>query len=227
MTKGNGMRIKSCLLAAVCLGFALAHAPAFAADSDSAKQDAGKISNQPAERSVSQTSSSGGDGAGAADTKTGDDIDLRITVQPHRPAPKGNKAAETKPKFTIPGVKNAHRRVFSASLAVNRAARNAINAPLVGSQIDLRHGSEQTTIHGPAGTNIGAAPALGLARTEPVIRPPIAQPHVTTIVVPNTANHASISGTGIGHRTANSPAGLGGPAKTLAGINGTSVRPAH
>ena len=220
------MLIKSCLLAAVFVG-ALAQMPVLAADSDTGHQDVGKLSNQPAESSGSQTPSLGADAAGSAGAKTDDDIDLRITVQPHRPGAKANKSAETKVKLIATGVKNAHRRVFSASLGASRTGRNAVSAPIAAPQIDLRRNNEQTQpFHTPVSTGSDVAGTPNLAKPETALHPIPMQPHVTVVTTPDAANHA-ITGTGINRRTANSVTALGGPAKTVAGINGTTLRPAH
>jgi len=207
---------------------ALAHA----ADAGKHKRSpAANLSVAPSNAAPSNSHESSEDKAPAAAAKGTEDIDTRISVQPHRAGTKSGKPGEAKTKLSLPGVKNPHRRVFSPVLASRRTVRNAVSVPVSQQELLERHAREHpfaaSTPHIPAGaigvlgnTGVGVAkPDAGLIRQ--TSSPPSASPGVNSAVV-----NRGISGTSMSHRGV-SPSGLGGPAKTAAGINGTTIRPTH
>jgi hypothetical protein len=84
----------------------------------------------------------------------------------------------------------------------------------------------QVQVPAVAGPPAGAAAAgLAEAKTE-LERPAIAHPIPSTIVSAPIVQRGTIPGTGQ-VRPNPAPSNLGGPAKVVAGINGTSTRPKH
>jgi hypothetical protein len=120
------------------------------------------------------------------------------------------------------------RRVPSPS-ASERVAPNAIGVPVPQPGGVQRFNSRPNGV-GPAGhapAADGGSSAVGLGKNDgrtgslqrlqlPVI--PIAKPTVT--------NRSEINGTTV-NRLRSAPSGIGGPAKAVAGIGGTTVRPRH
>ena len=157
--------------------------------------------------------------------KNTDDIDLRITVQPRHTGSKPAKAGAANVKFSLAGVKNPHRRVFSASRAYQQTQRNAVSVPISQHELllDRRAGEHSLTLpttHLPAAT-IGNT-TLGIVKSgagigHQIIVPPSASPTVLS---------RGISGTNAGRRSVNS-VNIGGPARTAVGLNGTLMRPTH
>jgi len=193
---------------------------------DSAIHDGSKASDSSVGPSGSQPPVSGDAVSGVG--PNANDIDTRITVQPHRrPGAKADTVGQAKAKFTLPTVKNPHRRVFSASGASNRTVRNTVSVPISQQELLERRAGEHplsaSTPHPTAGAiGVVGHTALGMAKSE--------SGFVRQITVPRTASpiivNRGISGTSAGRRGVSS-AVIGGPAKTVAGINGTVIRPAH
>jgi hypothetical protein len=227
MATKSGLRIGSRLLVIALLG-ALTAGAGFAEEAGSSSQDHGKGPDLSAEPGGAPSPSSE-DAASIPGGKNHDDIDTRMSVQPRHPAAKADKVGEAKSKIKLPLVKNLHRRTFSASGASNRTARNAIAVPITEHEGMARQQGEHidlpTALHSPAGTpGIVENNAIGLAKPQPgLARPIIWPPNKSPIVGPIAVTHG-ISGASMGRRGVG-PAGLGGPAKTVAGINGTTVRP--
>jgi hypothetical protein len=69
----------------------------------------------------------------------------------------------------------------------------------------------------PAGSTIGR-----------ITKPPgsFERPTASVIVGPVVVNRSAINGTEL-IRPGSAPSGIGGPAKTVASINGTTIRPPH
>jgi hypothetical protein len=159
----------------------------------------------------------------AADDKKPDDIDTRITVQPHRPGKKPGKVEEVKSKIKSPIV-NLHRRTFSTSL---RAGRNAVGAPLSQREMPMRpHGEHSLSPIAPrfpvaAGAGVTGNRAASVAKSGPPLG-------VANYLHAGSAGigRGAVGGNGSVHRNVGA-AFLGGPATAIAGINGTSVRSKH
>jgi hypothetical protein len=225
MFANSHARIGSRFFAIVLLG--LLPQIAFAEDTEAGGHQGNATSNAAAAPNGSRASSSE-DAVSESAAKNTDDIDTRISVQPRHTGNKPGKAGEAKVKFNLSGVKNPHRRVFSASRANKQAVRNAVSVPITPHEVFDRQGSEHAFIaptqHLPAAT-IGAIgnTTIGIAKTESglvhqMIVPPSASP---------TVLNRNLNGTSAGHRGITS-AGIGGPARTATtGLNGTTIRPPH
>jgi hypothetical protein len=122
-----------------------------------------------------------------------------------RPGFGPEKGRELQPRAGIaaPGNPPPHRALTPPNLTT----RNAIGATV-----------------GPASVGI-SNPAGNSAKTKGTLGEPIAQPQ-RPIVNASSAGQSRIGGAGL-IRPALAPSGLGGPAKTVAGINGTAMRPKH
>ena len=230
MLTDNHSRVGNSLFAVMLLG--LLTQAAFAEDTDAGRHEGNSTSNLSAAPSAppnSAQTSSGENAASESTAKSADDIDTRISVQPRRTGTKPGKVGEARAKLSLPAVKYPHRRVFSASAASRQTVRNAVSVPVSQQELLERHAGEHpfaaSTPHISAGAigvvgNAGvgvAKPGAGLIRQTSL--PP--SPGVGSPML-----NRGISGTSVGHRGVN-PSGLGGPAKTAAGINGTTVRPTH
>jgi hypothetical protein len=175
----------------------------------------------------------GAKGANSSEPHAGDTdaIDTRMVVPSRRSGGSADRARLGNPKFRIgaPASINARRVVTRRTVAP--MTRNAIGltvSPRTGIQ-GQSNGSYGAAVRTPAGETSGA-PASGLGRLSktdsalgrPLITSPGARPAVTAAVVPRGAM------IGAGKiRSSSTPAGLGGPAKSAAGISGTDFRPKH
>jgi hypothetical protein len=226
MATNNHARIGSRFFAIVLLGLLTEVAVAADTDTGTGGRQDDAPSNVSTAPSSSQTSPSG-DAASETAAKNTEDIDTRITVRPHHPGDKPGKVGEVKAKFSLSGVKNPHRRVFSASGANKQTVRNAVSIA-VGQRelLDRRPGEHPFVMpapHLPAGAvGVVGNTTAGIAKTDSGL--------VRQIIVPPSASQTSlnrgISGTTARHRGI-SPASIGGPARTTAGLDGTTIRPTH
>jgi hypothetical protein len=163
-------------------------------------------------------------GAGTPEMRMKDlgPVDTRIAVppQPHRTderrqnpllhSPTGLRAQP--PHIQHPGgaiTRNSIGEVVPSS------AQPGARAPSQGSSPGA--GAPPVTTHGSAGPgNPAAAPGN-----------PAATPfHAAPITAAPEAPRSTINGTGVARR-GNGPSGIGGQAKPLAGINGSTIRPKH
>jgi hypothetical protein len=229
MMSESHLRIGVYLLAIALVLSALPVRTGFAEDVDATHNNR-NVANPSAETGSAQTPS-GEDAASASAGKDSDDIDTRITVQPHSVNGKPGKAGNLKAKPNAPIVKNLHRRTFSASRASTRTLRNAISVPITSHQGMERSLSEHigapSSLRGHAsGTGVPGTETFGSARSEvePARRSP-AQAIGGGIGGPTSLNRG-VSGTSLS-RPGASASGIGGPAKTVAGINGSAIRPSH
>ena len=224
MTAGNHARVGSRVFAIIWLG--LLTQVAFAEDSGAGGRQGGATSNVSAAPSGSQTLPAGNAVSETA-AKNTDAIDTRISVQTRRPGNKSGKAGEVTAKFSLPGVKNPHRRVFSASGASNRTVRNAVSVPVNQHDLSDRQVGAHPLIvpaqHLPAGQiGVVGSTALGIAKSDSgVVRQIIVPPRAS----PTTPNRG-IGGTTAMHRGV-SAVSIGGPARTATGLDGATIRPAH
>ncbi len=241
MSTENRLRISACVLATVLLGALPTVQAVYAEEAGSGTRDSGASNSGTRDSAIhggskgsdSSVGPSGSQPRGSGDAVSGvspnaDDIDTRITVQPHRrPGAKVDTVGQAKGKFTVPTVKNPHRRVFSASGASNRTVRNTVSVPISPQELLERRAGEHplsaSVPHPPAGA-IGMVghTALGTAKSETGFGRQITVPRTASPIIVNRG----ISGTSAGHRGVSS-AVIGGPAKTVAGINGTVIRPTH
>jgi hypothetical protein len=211
------LRIGVYLLAVALFG-ALPVPAAFAEDADGTHNN-GSGANPSAATGGSQAPS-GEDAISASGGREPDDIDTRITVQPHRVNGKPDKATDLKAKPNAPAVKNLHRRTFSASRASTATVRNAISTPITSPQgVERQEGAHlyaPSISHGAA-AGTSARPEVGIVR--PNVSQQFANPPAPTFL------NRGVGGTSVSRR--GGPSGIGGPAKTTVGINGSTIRPAH
>jgi hypothetical protein len=173
--------------------------------------------------------------SGGANTE---DIDTRITVQPHGPpaGKPGRVGGATNPIVPLKLI-NPHRRTFSPSRAANRFAPNASGIPApqrqnvqqnLGERFEYQGLGQRPAIGGTGGVGGGG---VGLAKPGSTLgHQQILQ---STGISPaaggsKTLIRGGIGGASLNHRAVGSgTAGIGGPARTVTGINGTSVRETH
>jgi hypothetical protein len=216
------------------LVFAAALATSAAAE-DAAPQPSSdaKATNSPAHSPDSlPANNSSASASGGANTE---DIDTRITVQPRGPpaGKPGRVGGATNPIVPLKLI-NPHRRTFSPSRAANRFAPNGSVVLGVPRQNVRQNPGERFEYQGlgqrPAiGGNGGVGDAgLGLAKPGSALsRQQIPQP---TGISPITGGAKTLIRGGIGgasvnhHAVGSGTARIGGPARTVTGINGTSVQ---
>jgi hypothetical protein len=125
----------------------------------------------------------------------------------------------------------SHARRMPAPGVAKPIARNAIGLPVT------RHEGLQERSSEPHGApaqspthdapSVAASGAGNLAKTDGGLeRPPIVRPSPSPVVSAPVAQRGTINGTGL-TRPSSAPSSLGGPAKVVVGINGTSARPKH
>jgi hypothetical protein len=167
---------------------------------------------------------------GAANTE---EIDTRITVQPHgplsgKPGRVGNSANPIVPLKLI----NPHRRTFSPSRTANRLPSNTPSIPGAQHQNVQQNLGERLEYKGltPRPVIAGTNGAVGLGQGNSLGRSPAVQ---STAIAPlaggaKTVIRGGIGGAGFNHRgVGTSAVGIGGPARTVTGINGTSIHETH
>jgi hypothetical protein len=155
-----------------------------------------------------------------------DGIDPRITAPLRRP---GSTVGDVKPSFRIGyrGYIKGHKP--PAPGARGLIVRNAIGQPVQRhDEIEERSGvARGVPMQNPVSAAPGiAAPGAGnLAKIDDELeRPTTARPSANPTVSAPVASRGSITGTGL-HRAGVVPSRVGGPAKMIAGINGTDIRP--
>jgi hypothetical protein len=221
MFANSHARIGSRFFAIVLLG--LLPQMAFAEDTAAGGHQGNATSN-----AAGAPSGSGASFSEESAAKNTDDIDTRISVQPRHTGNKPGKAGEAKVKFNLSGVKNPHRRVFSASRANKQAVRNAVSVPISQHDALDRHTGEHSFT---ASTQRLPAPTIGVVGNTTVGIAKSDSGIVHQMIVPPSASptvlNRNLNGTSAGHRGITS-AGLGGPARTATtGLNGTTIRPPH
>jgi hypothetical protein len=234
MTINDRVKLKFVSLT-LTLVFAAALATSAAAE-DAAPQPSSdtKATNSPAHSPDSlPANNSSASASGGANTE---DIDTRITVQPHgAPAGKFGRVGATNPIVPLK-LSNPHRRTFSASRAANRFAPNASGVPAPERQNLQQNFGERFEYQGPGqrpaigGTGGVGGGGVGLAKPGSTLgHQQNVQP---TGISPLGANaktlHGGIGGSSITHHAVGiGSAGIGGPARAKTGLNGTLMRDTH
>jgi hypothetical protein len=176
----------------------------------------------------------GNNSAPASGGSNTEDIDTRISVQPHGPPPgrSGGPGGATNPIAPLKLI-NPHRRAFSPSRAAHRFTPNASGVPgpqrqngqNLGQRLEYKGLGQSPVTGGTGGIGGGGLglekPGSNLGRQQilqPTGVPPVAGGSKTLI-------RGGISGASLNRRAVGSGvAGIGGPARTLTGINGTSIK---
>jgi hypothetical protein len=198
---------------------------------DLTKSNGGTISSGGTMPSGGDAAAPGGDSI--AGGKPPDDIDTRITVQPHRGNNKGGHFGDNKSKSESTTVQhNVHRRAFRLSPPPHQTVRNAIGIPVPRHEGTERHeGEHRDLVVGPRNPASGATAAAEGAsghfiRPEGSIDRPLPPPP-NLLGKPPAENGRGISGTGLKAgptRHSSGTASLGGAPPTVNGINGTTIR---
>jgi hypothetical protein len=224
MTRTDCASVGLCLLAAFLLDVT-APRISLAEESGSAAHD-GAGSNSAGEPSSSRPPSgenvAGGAGKSAPENRDSDRIDTRITVQPRGPAVGRDYASELKAK--VRSWAASHLRPHSLSApepSGGGVVRNAIGMS-VGRHEDLKRRDGEP--HGLRPAAQIPAVAAGVTQSGDVDRPPIVKPNAGPTVSPAASSRGAINGTSL-TRPGHAPSGVGGPAKAVAGISGTTIRP--
>jgi hypothetical protein len=147
-----------------------------------------------------------------------EDIDTRITVQPHGPPGGQPGRVGGAPNSIVPlKLINPHRRTFSPSRAANRFAPNASRVPAPQRQ------RPAVGATGGGGGGIGLAKPGSTLAHQQALQPASISPAGGGS---KTLIHGGIGGASVNHHGTGT-AGIGGPARTVTGINGTSIRETH
>lgn len=160
--------------------------------------------------------------------KDSDAIDTRITV--HFGRPDRRDAAKEGDRKISSFARPIFRPRRSANESAGRVTRDAIGQP-IGRPGGTEQGNGQrhdlpAFVSNPAAAPTGfrANSGGGLARTSGAFgRPPS---NANPIVRPVVVNRGTINGTNLA-RPGLGPSSIGGPAKPVAGISGTTIRPKH
>ena len=201
---------------------------------EDAAADAARLDNQRAPDSKSDSKAVTGEGGPKGDAvgrdfrpssagdKDSDAIDTRITVQPRRLGRRDAvREGDTKLRLHAPHIFRPRR--LSAHEDSSRVTRDAIGLP-VARHDGMEQGSGQrhdlpALVHNPAAVTTGfdanAGGSLGrpLSNANPIVRPA-------------ALNRGTINGTNLA-RPGFGPSSVGGPAKQVTGISGTTIRPKH
>ena len=146
-------------------------------------------------------------GANPNDAHPRDTIDAGTTALSPRRTHESDKArnAATALKIGVPG--NSQTRHMPAAGAPNPVARSAIGLPIAPRENLNPGASERLHLPNPNTANSG-------------------RPNPGAITTAGVWGPGKIDGAGL-IRPARAPTGLGGPAKAVAGINGTTLRPKY
>jgi hypothetical protein len=215
------------------LTFALSAALAMSAAAEDAAPQPSNDAKATNSAAHSPDSSPASDNAApASGGANGEDIDTRITVQPHGPSGGkfGKAGGATNPIVPLKLI-NPHRRTFSPSRAANRFAPNASGVPAPqrqNGQQKFGERFERRTIGGTVGVGGGG---VGFAKPGSILdHQQILQPTGISPIAggSKTLVRGGIGGASLNHHAAGSgTAAIGGPARTVTGINGTSIRETH
>jgi hypothetical protein len=143
---------------------------------------------------------------------------------------KPNKIGEGRTTIDSIATRNLHRRMLSAPQSPSHPVRNSIGVPVPASQGVDRHdslhpGSLAAPHISPGGTTvIPGSVGSRFTKTESGVGHHV--PNTNPIVLSPVPNRGAISGTGLTHHNSG-PSQIGGPRASVAGINGTTIRPKH
>jgi len=158
-----------------------------------------------------------------------DGIDSSITVQPPRLANGRPKIGPAKVVSIAP--RNLLAPRASAPGRSQATVRNAIGVPVVRpASLERRIGARHDFSVSIAGHGANASPGAAVSTADRLakVEGPVERPIVRAnpVVKPFVLNRGTINGTTLNHRGIG-PSNVGGPVKTIAGINGTALRPVH
>jgi hypothetical protein len=156
----------------------------------------------------------------ASGDKDSDAIDTRVTVQPRRLG-RRDAVREGDTKLHAPHFFRSRR--LSAHEGSGGVTRDAVGLS-VARQDGMEQGSGQrhdlpALVHHPAAATAG----FGANASGGLGRPPS---NANPIVKPAALNRGTINGTNLA-RPGFGPSSVGGPAKQVTGISGTTIRPKH
>ena len=171
--------------------------------------------------------SSTGDGAPKEGSVGGntEGIDVRITVTARRSGAGRDKIAGSKTvKLVAP--RNLLARRVGVPIGTQPVVRNAVGAVVLRREGFEQHNDGRSLVVAPSsisGTSNPAGSTIGK-----ITKPPgsFERPTTSVIVRPVVVNRGAINGTNL-IRPGSAPSGIGGPAKTVAGINGTTIKSRH
>lgn len=193
-----------------------------------AAEGAGKPERNPASSAGQERGPEGGQERGPETGQESDRSDSRIAVEPHGPPAKREDGR---------GPKAMLRSFTHGNVQAHRSLAARPSGPVVRNTIGVAVGPHDNIAHrdghvaplvvrsavGAAGVSAGANGGIARASGIPEANK-FAHPAPTPDVVP--PHRGTISGTGLVQRGSGPPQ-IGGPAKSFAGINGTSIRPKH
>jgi hypothetical protein len=180
-----------------------------------------------------QSIHSGGNQAGknvGAPTPGGADSGIDTSIAPSRTSDRGQRSGQEKPVANFFAGRNTHRGVQPVPHASNRPLRNAIGIPLSPQQNpETRDRAPPSpfsaTREAPSVTT--ALPGYSTSRvTTAGIGPRHYAPNINPIVASPIGKSGAITGTGLIRRNS-AQSQIGGAKATVAGINGTTIRPKH
>jgi hypothetical protein len=153
-----------------------------------------------------------------------DATDTNVHVEPvRRVLDKKNRPGENNPASRAAGTQGLTRRLSPPAQAPVHNSIGVVVPPPA-------HAEPREGTHSPTAVPRlpSAAPAgPGNVATRPLAKPEVPNhPMANPIVTPPVANRGAINGTGVIRRNAGPPR-IGGPAASVAGINGTTIRSKH
>ena len=168
-------------------------------------------------------------GAGKAERRSGEDrLNDNLVSAPSRANAVHEKAA--KAGVVIGSPRNLLGRPVAVPRPAQATTRNSIGVLVPRPAATDAHMGQQreapAKLHGFGFAASGGAPQAG-GLSFKVDRPsPLPATHIAPAVRPVAVNRSAINGTSLIH-AGSAPAGIGGPAKVVGGINGSAIRPAH
>jgi hypothetical protein len=197
-----------------------------ARDAHAPRGDDGKIHDGAPPGSNETAKDASPSGLGAKDSAA---VDVNIAPS-RRLDRKSNKIGQDKGTNESVTTRNLHPRLLSAPRPPSPPLRNAIGIPVPPHQSVERHDNLHPGVfavpHGSPGGVTAAPGSVGshVVRAEAAVNHRAPGPNPT--VAPAMANRGGVSGTGLAHRNVG-PSQIGGPKASVAGINGTTIRPKH
>ena len=243
--------MKIILMAIVLLGVTLTQ-PSFARDSHAHRDNgtavaashkagagrAAKFDIRPVRRSgagIKGVNASTGEkstakGATPVDPHQSDTSETPVVVTAPRPGVTPDKDGDANAHFKTTAPGNSQARHVPVLRSSNPVTRNAIGQPVVQHEDAAASGGTRV---GAAGSASLPSPGAPLSRTESLGKPNggIGGPSVglqrpSPVASTSISSRGRIDATGL-IRPSRAPAALGGPAKAVVGISGTTLRPKH